>query len=193
MNDFFKYAADMLREAAKTPLGILALLILVLAFLAFKFFSDAPLPIRLAIFLCMLALTCFVGGVALLQKTQTFAIEKAQTASREASLHTLLLAEAKPQATDLRPVPPGEEFKTHSTSETTPSYTHDADSAKARADIASVFEDAGAKRIYDMGVRKGLSKYQAVVAAQGDNPVAQKTVVTAGKAQTEKFVESLGH
>ncbi len=53
--------------------------------------------------------------------------------------------------------------------------------------------DPGAKHTYDNARARGLSKYLAVLAAQGHNLNAQRTIAAYGEARTDRFVRSLGH
>lgn len=54
MSNFFDQAPRIIREAARNPLGLLALVVLALSFLAFTFFHAASELIRSLIFLAML-------------------------------------------------------------------------------------------------------------------------------------------
>ncbi len=51
--EFFKQAPQIIAEAAKKPLGIVALVILALSVLAFVFFADAPVSVRVGIFIVL--------------------------------------------------------------------------------------------------------------------------------------------
>jgi hypothetical protein len=183
MESFFQYAADIIRAAATSPLGILALLILVTGVLAFLFFKDAPILVRFLIFVMIFGAVCSFGG-AVLRKTQTAAVEQAKSAAQQAAMQTLLLTNTKRPVAILYP-PSNIKFETN----TPPTVV----SAEARNNIAWVFEDAGAKQTYETAVSRGLSRYQAVLAAQGHNPSAQETVAAVGEAQTDELIKSLGH
>ena len=50
MQDFVQSAPDIIREAARSPLGLLALLVLAVATLALVFFRKSSDAIKLAIF-----------------------------------------------------------------------------------------------------------------------------------------------
>jgi hypothetical protein len=54
MTDAVKMAPDIIKAASASPLGILALLVLVLGFLAYVYFKSAPLSIRIGIFAALL-------------------------------------------------------------------------------------------------------------------------------------------
>lgn len=58
MKDFIEHAPQIIEQAAKSTLGILALMVLVLAVLSLIFFKNAPVKIRIAIFI-----TLFIGVV----------------------------------------------------------------------------------------------------------------------------------
>ena len=58
-------APKIIREAARTPLGLLALVLLLVAFIALVFFAGAPVGVRVAIFAMLLVGTgFFVATVA---------------------------------------------------------------------------------------------------------------------------------
>jgi hypothetical protein len=58
-DEIVKQAPNIIEQAAKSPLGILALIILVLAVLAYFFFRNASETARIAMFVMM-----FMGGAA---------------------------------------------------------------------------------------------------------------------------------
>jgi hypothetical protein len=64
---------------------------------------------------------------------------------------------------------------------------------EARINIRWVFGDAGATQAYAAGRSGGLSKFAALLAAQGHSPNAQRTIAEFGEVRTEKYVTSLGH
>jgi tetratricopeptide (TPR) repeat protein len=51
LGDILQYVPQIIKEAATSPQGILALMIIALAILAFYFFKDAGVPVRVAIFI----------------------------------------------------------------------------------------------------------------------------------------------
>src|SRR4030095_7343330 len=53
--DFWQSVPQIIKEAATNPLSLLALMIIVLAILAFFFFKDAGVPVRIAIFITWFA------------------------------------------------------------------------------------------------------------------------------------------
>ena len=56
--ELIKILPDVIKEAAKSQLGILALIILGIGTLAFLFFRDAPVAVRVAMFLVMFGGAC---------------------------------------------------------------------------------------------------------------------------------------
>jgi hypothetical protein len=53
--DIWQNVPQIIKEAATSPLGLLALMIIALAILAFFFFKDAGVPVRIAIFITSFA------------------------------------------------------------------------------------------------------------------------------------------
>ena len=53
--DIWQNVPQIIKEAATSPLGLLALMIIALAILAFFFFKDAGVPVRIAIFITLFA------------------------------------------------------------------------------------------------------------------------------------------
>ena len=53
--DIWQNAPQIIKEAATSPLGLLALMIIALAILAFFFFKDAGVPVPIAIFITSFA------------------------------------------------------------------------------------------------------------------------------------------
>jgi hypothetical protein len=54
LSEFFKALPDIIKNASQSPLGIIALLAIILGLLAWGFFREAPLRARLAIWLLIL-------------------------------------------------------------------------------------------------------------------------------------------
>lgn len=196
MDNFFKYAADIISAAAASPLGILALLILVVAVVAIYFFKGAPVWARIFIFLVIVAATCSFGSIVL-RKTKDIADEKAQAATERAFVFAA--SNVPPATAASSPIPDAEVATTNSApvmvtaAALANNNVDDIRWEQARNNINWVFKDAGAKRTYEMAVSHGLSKYQAILAAQGHDPSAQQTVAALGETRVEQFVNSLGH
>lgn len=68
MEKLFESAPEIIREAAKSPLGLFALMILALAILAFFFFREASERTRIAIFVLMV-IGVVAFGVAIFRTT----------------------------------------------------------------------------------------------------------------------------
>lgn len=65
LGDIWQYVPQIIKEAATSPLGILALMIIALAILAFFFFREAGVVVRVTIFILMfLAVVVFAAKVA---------------------------------------------------------------------------------------------------------------------------------
>ncbi|GEM_PF-5361771 len=76
--DVWQYIPDIIKEAATSPLGLLALMIIALAILAFFFFRDAPTKVKLSIFLLL-----FLGVAVFAAKVVSKANEVAASQARE--------------------------------------------------------------------------------------------------------------
>ncbi|MEJ2706553.1 MAG: NUDIX domain-containing protein [Anaerolineales bacterium] len=81
MNNLFEKAPEIIREAAQSALGILALVVLLISILALAFFSSASEGVRVAIFvLIFLGAGLFVVSVLrLAAQDQSRAVETAQS------------------------------------------------------------------------------------------------------------------
>jgi hypothetical protein len=65
LGDIWQYIPQIIKEAATSPLGLLALMIIALAILAFFFFKDAGVPVRVIIFIILFsAVVVFAAKVA---------------------------------------------------------------------------------------------------------------------------------
>lgn len=174
MDNFFKYASEIISSAAKSLFGLLALVILVVAVLAFFFFKTASERARIFVFLLVfVAASAF--GIAVLYKTQVYAAAKADSAADSAAVHTAKILTNAESATSQ---PPGDDWMNPKWEE-------------ARTNIRWVFEDKGAKQTYEDALKSGLSKYRAVLGAQGHNPSAQSSIAAYGEARTEAYIDSL--
>jgi len=67
MNDLAKYLPQIIKESATSPFGILALMIIVLAFLGFVFFKRASEKTRVLIFAMLFAGVAAFGAVIIQQ------------------------------------------------------------------------------------------------------------------------------
>lgn len=91
MDPLFKSLPDIIKAAAQSQLGILALLVVALAILAYVFFARASANVRIGIFVLLFAgVTGF--GVAVLRSTAIGPPQPEAGLSREA--RTLLMAAA---------------------------------------------------------------------------------------------------
>jgi hypothetical protein len=91
MSQLFQQAPKIIREAARSPLGLLALVVLAVAVLAFLLFHDATELVRLAIF-CALLL-----GAALFS-AKTFQVISAQETSSKTAATTKRIANNRPSS-----------------------------------------------------------------------------------------------
>lgn len=207
MEQFFKYAGEIIAAAASSPWGILALIVLVVGVLAYLLFRNASENARIIIFVLVLISGAAFGAVVLdksftkseemarnaavdtLAVSKTIASTKSATESTKgtktpkAAANPQVPAEAPPPKAESptpAPVPPREDWT-------------DAQWEEARVNIRWIFQDSGAKRTYDAARTRGLSKYAAVLAAQGHNANAQRSIAAYGEVRAEKFVASLGH
>ena len=64
---FFEQAPKIIAEAAKSALGIVALIILALSVLGLAFFADSPDPVKVAIFLVLVLSFGLFGFAAMRQ------------------------------------------------------------------------------------------------------------------------------
>ncbi len=62
---------DIITAAAASPLGIVALVVLVISSLAFVFFKSAPIRIRLTVFLILVLVGTGFGASAIMNSTRT--------------------------------------------------------------------------------------------------------------------------
>ncbi len=71
MDKFFDQAPKIIAAAAKSPLGIVALVILALSVLAFVFFADAPEWVRIGIFIVLVLDFGLFGFAAMRRMPET--------------------------------------------------------------------------------------------------------------------------
>src|SRR6185437_11564993 len=72
MNTLLKHFPEIIKESASSPLGIVALIVLLIAVLAFFFFKTAPIKIRFAAFSMMAIMFFVIALIAISEKTQEF-------------------------------------------------------------------------------------------------------------------------
>jgi hypothetical protein len=101
---------DIITAAAKSALGIFALMIIVLSFLAWRFFQNAPEQTRVFIFLCLFAGVAFFGVAVVNQ-----ANEKPDSKNKE-SLTDALPSPVSIAQPSRAPAPPTVEASTSSPS-----------------------------------------------------------------------------
>lgn len=70
MNDIFSNAPKIIEDAAKSQLGLFALMILITGVLGFYFFKKSSEVIKLTIFIPMLS-GVFIFGYGIFQKSST--------------------------------------------------------------------------------------------------------------------------
>jgi hypothetical protein len=96
--DIWQNVSQIIKEAATSPLGLLALMIIALAILAFFFFKDAGVPVRIAIFI-----TSFVAVVVFAAK---IAYKAAQPKSDGSPTPTPISAATPAPTSTATPAPP---------------------------------------------------------------------------------------
>lgn len=81
MTDLFGNPVSLLREAAKSPLGVLSLMLLLTSVLAYYFFSQASDLVRLsAFFMLLMSFVVFVTSIARLLPTATIRLQPGNAA-----------------------------------------------------------------------------------------------------------------
>ena|SRR5712691_7584668 len=70
MDRFFQNLPEIIKQSAASPLGILALMIIALGALAFFFFKEAPVKVRMAIFAMLFVGVAALAGVIMHQSTK---------------------------------------------------------------------------------------------------------------------------
>src|SRR5262249_27748783 len=76
LGDIWQSIPQIIKEAATSPLGLLALMIVALAILAFYFFRDAGVPIRVTIFILLFAAVVVFAAKVAYKANEVVAAEK---------------------------------------------------------------------------------------------------------------------
>jgi hypothetical protein len=188
METFFKYASDIISQAAQSPFGILALIILVIAFLAFFFFQKAKEATRIFIFLLILAAGIAFGAVVVNQSREDL-INRSGAAAINA-LTAINRAPAIDDATNT--VTKSTTTTTQTTNTLAEGDWTDSKWQDARNCISWVFADNGARNTYLAGRNRGLTQFEAVLAAEGHDPGAQRLIMQFGADRMKQFIKSMG-
>ncbi len=107
---FFEQAPKIIAEAAKKPLGIVALIILALSALGITFFSDSPDPVKIAMF-ALLVFSFGLFGFAAMRRMpeKQKEVETLERPAAEAATSTLTPKEAETPSGDAAQAPEQEE------------------------------------------------------------------------------------
>jgi hypothetical protein len=169
-----KNIPEIIKEAAVSPLGILALMVLSLAVLALIYFRPPePVRVRVGIFVMLFLGVCGFGSAIV------------RTSEFEKSARTRnVVAQLEPAATE-------KEFATV-ISETRTKRLNIPD--ETRINLDWIFEDNAAARTYQTGRDSGLSRYRAALKAQSGRRQqgAYRSIVAAGTETVENYLQSRG-